>query len=199
MNVWVWNPAPDGWGLNPATVEALATALAALFAFAAFYVARRSLRAAKTQTAAMESEINSRMRPWVGLFGFAFNDDSGDQTLNVVLRNFGSLPADNANLVVTVSPHTLNPGEQPNPARNNKTEKKALMPLEDGNYTIRLSPYPQIATWVAAKRDLAVEGTFTYTLGERKFESTFAAELWFSRSRRPDGSLQSNWRNVSAV
>lgn len=189
----------DSWGNNPASFEAIATALAALFALIAVAFAGVSWKQSKSQSRALEGEINARMRPWVGLYDFEFQRDALEQPrLFVLLRNVGALPAQKAHLVVVIQPCKLHDGEQPNPARSEKEEEKTLVPSEDGNYGVLLSPYPQIETWIAAKRDLAVEGTFTYALAEKSFETKFRAELWFSRPKPQDGIVQTNWRNTYA-
>jgi hypothetical protein len=187
----------DEWGWNPAAVGALGTASASVFAVVAVVFAAMSWRVSKKQTVALVREIDSRMRPWVGLFDFDFTDDMGDQRLRILLRNFGPLPAQKADLDVVVCPHQLIAGEQPNPARICKDEEKTLMPTEEGNYAVRLSPYPQVATWISDNRDILIRGTFSYALGSKRFESKFVVELWFSRARR-GGSVQRSWRNVSA-
>ena len=58
------------WGLNPATVEAVATGLAVV----AVYFAWRSWRESKAQRQAFEAEVGARMRPWVGLFAFTLDE-----------------------------------------------------------------------------------------------------------------------------
>jgi hypothetical protein len=83
------------WGNNPPTLGAVATAVAA----AAIIVAWLSLRESKTQRRILEAEIAARMRPWVGLYDFGFDGVKGDKAvLRVLLRNFGSLPAQQARL-----------------------------------------------------------------------------------------------------
>jgi hypothetical protein len=194
MNVWVWNPTSDGWDWNPATLEAWATTGLAVFTVVAVFFAGLSWRGSR-------AEIRSRMRPWVGLFGFEFmqDDDAGEQWLRVLLRNFGPLPAQKAALVVVLRPERLNDGEQPNPARSEKQEENILMPLEDGKYGVRLSPYPQVAVWISERRKVIAEGTFSYALGKKTFESKFVGELWFGSRPLPNGSVPTNWRNVSAT
>ncbi len=141
------------------------------------------------------------MRPWVGLYNFEPRFDENEKLagLFVLLKNVGSLPAQKAHLVVIIRPCKLHEGEQPNPARSERLEQKALMPTEDGNYGVLLAPYPQIQTWVADRRDIAIEGTFTYALGPKKFKSTFQAELWFSRPKPQDKPVALNWRNTDAT
>ncbi|OAN40344.1 hypothetical protein [Mycolicibacterium iranicum] len=187
----------ETWGWNPATLEASATAVAAVFAIIAVVVAWRTF-------SATSSEIGSRMRPWVGLYGFEFfRDESGTLRVGVLLRNCGPLPALQAHLVVD-----FEPGEKESldevviPARVEKFEEKALMPAEDGNYGYPLSreTYPQLETWIAAKRDIVAKGSFSYALGDRAFESMFQAELWFKSRPIPEGKLvKVNWRNTSAT
>lgn len=189
----------DGWGWNPETLSAGATAGATAFAIVAVIFGWLSWRQSKNQTKALEGEIQDRMRPWVGLYGFEFvRINDCEPGLTVLLRNVGSLPAQKAHLVVTLRPYKLADGEQPNPARSEKEEEKTLVPSEDGNYVVALSPYPQVEKWIAAKRDISVEGTFTYALNEQLFESKFAAELWFSRPVPAGKLVSTNWRNTSA-
>lgn len=192
--------AGEGWGWNPDTLGAGATAGATAFAIGAVIFAGLSWRQSKTQTKALENEIRDRMRPWVGLYGFEFvRSDDGEPALMVLLRNVGTLPAQKAHLVVTLKPHKLGDGEHPNAARSEKEEEKTLVPSEDGNYGVLLSPFPQVEKWIAAKRDISVEGTFTYALNDQSFESRFAAELWFSRPAREGELVRTNWRNTSAT
>lgn len=187
----------ETWGWNPATLEATATAVAAGFAIIAVVVAWRSFRETS-------SEIGSRMRPWVGLYGFTFfRDDSDALRVGVLLRNCGPLPALQAHLIVDFEPREREfLDEVLIPARVEEFEDKALMPAEDGNYGYPLSrnTYPQLETWIAAKRDIVAKGTFSYALGDRTFESKFQAELWFKSKPIPEGSLvKVNWRNTSAT
>ncbi len=80
----------NGWGNNPATLGAVAAAVAAL----AIFFAWLSLREPKAQRRALETEIAARMRPWVGLFHFEFQGaEEGEPKLRFLLRNFGPLPA----------------------------------------------------------------------------------------------------------
>ncbi len=207
MNFWILNPPSDAWGWNPASVEAGATFAAAIFAVVAAVIAGISWHQSRT-------EISSRMRPWVGLYDFAFlRDENGKPRLLVLLRNVGPLPAQRAHLVVEIKPRFLDRlGEVIVPIRSEKFEDKALMPDEDGHFGIRLDQYRDLETWISAKRDLDVAGVFTYALGNRKFELKFHAELWFSRPKpsRPlrsrlslkkptTGLVKTNWRNTFAA
>jgi hypothetical protein len=153
------------------------------------------------------------MRPWVGLYDFEFvRDEAGKPRLFVLLRNVGPLPAQNVHLMVEVQPQARESVDEIIVSvRSEKFEDKSLMPLEDGNFGIRLDQYPQFETWVSARRDLTVEGTFTYGLGRRSFELKFETELWFSRPKPPQtwkdrlsrqkptrNLVKTNWRNTLA-
>ena len=202
MNVWTFNPAADGWGWNPATLEAWATVAAGAFAFAAFIIALFSWRAAKKQTEAVEGEIASRMRPWVGLFGFEFEHGNADTKprLNILLKNFGPLPAHRAHLTVVIEPRDALDHEKDNPVVHKEpNEDKALMPEEDGNYGFPIGRYPLLEKWVSANRDLLVDGTFTYGHAGKDFESLFQAKIWLNQERSIDGPVKTNWRNVTVT
>jgi len=187
----------ETWGWNPSTLEALATAVAALFAFIAVIVARRSLSATR-------AEINDRMRPWVGLYGFDFyRDKTGTLRLTALMKNCGPLPALRAHLTIEIKPLVLEEvNEIVNAVILDWPEQKTLVPGEDGNYgdSLPSATHPEVEKWIAAKRDLVANGTFTYVLGERKFESKFIAELWFRSKPKPENRLvKINWRNTSAT
>lgn len=192
----------DGWGNNPATLEAAATAGAAVFAVAAIVVAWISLSESRRQGQALQAEIRDRMRPWVGLFGFEFvRDHEGKPGLRLQLRNFGPLPARQARLCLVIEPHQSNSGEQPNPINYKEPTYKVLVPEEDGNYRISLAQFSQLEGWISDSRDLVVKGAFKYALDERVFESQFEAYLWFSKPVPPSPGplVQMNWRNTSAT
>ncbi|MBF6150351.1 hypothetical protein [Nocardia nova] len=192
----------DSWGNNPASLEAVATAGAAIFAVAAFVVAWISLRESRRQGQTLRAEVRDRMRPWVGLFGFEFaRDHAGKPALHLQLRNFGPLPARQAHLRLTIEPHQSNLGEHPNPINYREPTLKVLVPEEDGNYRISLNQFSQLEGWISAGRDLIVKGTFEYALDQRVFESQFEAMLWFSKPRPPTEVplVETNWRNTSAV
>jgi hypothetical protein len=98
-------------GNNPGTYQAIASVVASIPVSAVFIstlLAWRSLCETKAQRQATEREIAVRMRPWVGLFGFAF-DPKGtkEDTLQLLLRNFGPLPGQQAKLSLSLRP--LNP------------------------------------------------------------------------------------------
>jgi hypothetical protein len=186
----------DGWGNNPATVGAVATAVAAV----AIFFAWRSLRESKAQRQALEAEIAARMRPWVGLFDFWFEGaEGGEPKLRFLLRNFGPLPAQQARLKLVVEPKEVHGDERPNPIVWQEPVDKALMPGEDGNYTINMARYPQMKEWIDAARDVVVNGTFQYALAEKRLESQFQATLLFSRNQSPEGAVPTGWRNESAT
>ena len=187
----------ETWGWNPATLEALATAVAALFAFIAVIVARRALSATR-------AEINDRMRPWMGLYGFDFfRDENGTLTLTALMKNCGPLPALDAHLAIEIKPLVLEEvNEVVNAVILDWPEQKTLVPGEDGNYgdSLPSATHPEVERWIAAKRDLVASGTFTYALGKRQFESKFVAELWFRSKPQPENRLvKINWRNTSAT
>lgn len=137
------------WGNNPATLEAAATAVAAV----AIVFAWLSLRESKAQRRALEAEIAARMRPWVGLFDFGIEGaEEGEAKLRVLLRNYGPIPAQQARLKLVLEPRETRGNERPNPIIWEERDDKALMPTEEGNYSIDLTPYPQMKEWIDAAR-----------------------------------------------
>lgn len=186
----------DGWGNNPATIGAVATAVAAV----AIFFAWLSLRESKAQRRALEAEIAARMRPWVGLFNFGFQGaEGGELKLRCLLRNFGPLPAQQARLKLVVQPREVHSDERPNPIILEEAEEKALMPAEDGNYSIDLAPYSQMKEWISAARDVVVNGTFEYALAGKKLQSQFQAIILFSQTQSPEAPVPTSWRNRSAI
>lgn len=193
----------NDWGNNPATYQAIGAVVAAVGVFAVFvsaHLAWRALRETRAQREAIEREMAARMRPWVGLFGFGF-DPTGrsGNTLSVELRNFGTLPAQHANLSLTIRP--LNPlsNEPDNAITRAERGEKVLLPNEQGNYTINLSEYPQFSVWRAARRDVRVEGMFSYALDGIAFRTAFEATVWFSEGEfANDRTVRINWRNTAA-
>jgi hypothetical protein len=184
----------NGWGNNPATVEAAATALAVV----AVLVGWLSVRESRRQRRAFEAEMGARMRPWVGLFALEFQRIDGKANLHVLLRNFGPVPAQRARLRMVIEPREPRSEERPNPIRYEEENEKALMPTENGDYNIDLSCYPQLETWVSDKRDVAVHGSFEYHLDRRDFSSQFVARLRFGEGSLPGGGVRTSWRNSAA-
>lgn len=194
---------PSEWGNNPATYEAIGTVVSAVGVFAVFIstlLAWRALKETKAQRHAIEREIAVRMRPWVGLFDFAFHpSDSAEGKLTLCLRNFGALPAQSAALSLTIRPVKAVDNEPDNPVKRQEQGAKVLLPGEQGNYTVPLSQYPQFGAWRRARRDVRIEGRFTYAVDELEFGTELEATIWFSESAfENDEAIRINWRNRSA-
>src|SRR5205807_4539275 len=96
------------WGNNPATYQAIGSLIAAFGVLAVFIstlLAWRSFHETRAQRKATEREIAVRMRPWVGLFGFSFDPSPPKgNAIHLLLRNFGPLPAQRANLSLVLRP-----------------------------------------------------------------------------------------------
>jgi hypothetical protein len=191
------------WGNNPATYEAIGSVVGAIGVLAVFIstlLAWRSLHETRAQRQATEREFAVRMRPWVGLFGFGYNpSESRGGMLHLLLRNFGPLPAQRANLSLVLRPLKPIDKEPDNPIRREEQGTKALLPEEEGNYVIDLSPYPQFAEWRTARRDVRVEGIFKYSLDQFEFKTEMEGMIWFSESPQENGQeVKINWRNKEA-
>jgi hypothetical protein len=81
----------------------------------------------------------------------------------------------------------------------NINKRPALLPDEEGNYFIELVSYPQFAIWKEKRRDVRIEGIFTYSLDQFQFKTEFEATIWFSEADElPDSNTKINWRNKVA-
>lgn len=190
------------WGNNPSTYQAIGAIFSSIGIIAVF-IAWRSLKESKAQRLAIEDEMAARMRPWVGLFGCEFNlaleGESSLDELHLLLRNFGSLPAQNAFLIIKVVPLKIDDYEPSNPIISEEKGEKVLLPAEEGNYKINLSNYPQFLTWKKERRDLRVEGKFLYKLSKREFNSMFECVLRYGVLNNENKHFKLNWRNVEVV
>jgi hypothetical protein len=127
------------------------------------------------QVLAMEREMAAGMRPWVGMFVFEFVPAVPPESADVVLallRNSGALPAQDARLTMRFYPVTSDRGAEGESAEWKESGVKALVPGEEGNYAVSLAPYPQISVWRDSGKDVAVEGSMSYALEDRNFQST---------------------------
>jgi hypothetical protein len=213
----------NGWGINPPTIEAAATAVAA----AAIIFAWLSLRESKAQRRSSEAEISARVRPWIGLFDFRFEGSrKGESKLCFLLRNFGPLPAQQARLKLVIEAPGIPVGVEPSSINLQESGEKALMPTEEGNYTIDTESQPRLKEWITADHEIVIKGTFEYALAGRRFQSQFQATVWSSRhepaaaptlegwkkvtwqvqrrlglvSNHPaDAPVSTNWKNISAI
>jgi hypothetical protein len=192
------------WGNNPATYEAIAAIISSIGIFAVFIstiLAWHSFRETRAQRRAMENEMAARMRPWVGLFDCKFNINSENEAdfdideLHLLLRNFGTLPAQNAFLRTTIIPLKVGEYESKNPINAEEKGAKVLLPLEEGNYKINLSNYPQFATWKKERRDLRVDGDFSYCLSKLEFHCRFECVLRFGVPNTEYKHFKVTWRN----
>lgn len=76
---------------------------------------------------------------------------------------------------------------------------KVLMPSEEGNYKISLSNYPQSATWKKERRDIRVDGDFSYSIDDLNFHSRFECILRFGVPNTDNKHFKVNWRNQDAA
>lgn len=171
-------------------------ALAVVLTLIVYY---RQMLAMDRQVRAMEREMAARMRPWIGMFDFGFEPAVPPETsdvLRVLLRNSGALPAQSARLKIRFYPIPCSDDPLDQPLEWVEGGVKALVPGEEGNYTIRLAPYPQLATWQHAGRDVEFEGVMSYALDDRSFQSKFLAALRFSEDLDSEGKVRMRWRNL---
>lgn len=136
-------------------------------------------------------------------FGFRPADQAiagDDDAVVFLLKNAGALPAQGVDLRLTILPARWNDNERENPILWSEGGAKTIFPGEDGNYTVRLSDYPQFARWRAARRDVRVEGNVTYLLGGTSHHTTFEATFLFSLgAHRDDSAVKVRWRNCEAT
>lgn len=177
-------------------------AVASIAVVLTLIVVYRQMRTMDRQLRAMEGEMAARMRPWVGMFDFDFVPATTPATadvLKVLLRNSGTLPAQNARLTLRLFPTQSGNEPDDKPVEWMETGVKALVPGEEGNYGIQLTPYPQFSIWRHSGRDVMVEGTMNYALDDRHFQSKFVAALRFSEDPDSEGRVRTRWRNVEVV
>ena len=164
-------------------------------------VYQRQLETMNRHREASELEISARLRPWVGLLDFGYEPGSPPEnsagTLLLQLNNVGALPAQRARLVLLIQPENLAHGDEP--IRWEEPQLKALMPGEDGNYRIDLSPYAQFAAWRRSARDVRVRGTMNYFLNAAGFQTVFEGFFRFSEGTDALGRVKTKWRNQEVI
>ena len=167
------------------------------------YFYYRQLHTMDRQQIAIEREMAARMRPWVGLFDFEFElasaTQGGSDSLRVLLRNCGALPAQGSQLQLMI--HPVKPGEAAadKPIHWREAGAKALVPGEDGKYRIELSQHPQFAQWRLSRRDVVIEGMMNYSLDQTSFRTAFEAVLRFSEEPDAVGRVKTRWRNQEVL
>lgn len=190
------------WGNNPATYQAIGAVISSIGIIAVFFstiLAWKSLGESKAQRKNIEREFAARMRPWIGLFGcdFHFNDQgvNGIDELQLLIKNFGTLPAQNANLKIILEPLINKENEPKNPIIKLETGSKVLLPSEEGKYRINLSEFPQFEAWKNERRNLRLEGVYLYSLNNIPFSSKFESILRFGIPTSDKKPFKLNWRN----
>jgi hypothetical protein len=166
------------------------------------YVYYRQLRTMNAQRQALEREMAARLRPWVGLFGFGFEaaaHPKHQSTLRLLLRNCGALPAQRAQLSLSLQCVKSEGDGSDSPIHWQEVSVKALVPGEDGNYGIDVSKYPQFSRWREARYDVLIQGSMTYSLEQASFRTKFEAALRFSEDPDPEGRVKTRWRNVEVI
>jgi hypothetical protein len=190
------------WGNNPATYQAIGAIFSSI-GIIAIFIAWQSLKESKAQRLAIQDEMAARRRPWVGLFGCDFilpvEGGSGLDELHLLLRNFGTLPAQNAFLTIMIIPLRIDNYEPSDRIVSEEKGGKVLLPDEEGNYKINLSNYPQFLTWKEERRDLRVEGNFLYKLSNREFSSVFECVLRYGIVNSKNKQFKINWRNIEVI
>lgn len=200
--------ADGGWGNNPGTYQAVGAIvtsvgiiLLGLYTLYTYW----SLRELRAQREAQERELTFRLRPWLGVFEFGFRSANpsiaGDEDAIIFLmKNAGALPAQRVDLRLAIFPARWNENERENPIHWSEGGAKTVFPGEDGNYTVRLSDYPQFARWRSACRDVKVEGDVAYRLGGTSYRTTSEGAFLFSLSTEGDDSaVKVPWRNCDAT
>jgi hypothetical protein len=160
----------------------------------------RQLRTMERQHRALEREIGARLRPWMGMFGLAYEEpklplSDADEILRIVFRNFGALPAQRVNLNLNMTPAAAQETVEDAPITWQEVGVKALVPGEEGNYRIILKDYPRFAAWKEARRDVLLSGKMSYSLAERSFATEFEGVLRFSEPADLGGRVRNRWRN----
>ena len=177
-------PKLSDWGNNPGTWQAIGAAVSAvglLGLIASLLLAWRSVRETRAQRLTAEREIGDRMRPWIGVYeascrvGLDYEADIG--TLSINAKNAGPLPALAVHMQGVLTAEREDGESRPEADLtyiwHEYAERKAIMPSEDGNYTVELGPVPFFARSLKTRRNVEFQGRIDYQSGSRKFYSTF--------------------------
>lgn len=161
------------------------------------FVYSGQLRTMNAQRRAMEREIASRMRPWVGMFHLELDSESPsngakEHRLRILLKNFGAVPAQRARLGLIAKAAD---GMSALPLLQ-EAGLKALMPGEEGNYRFALGAHPEYVGWAERRAEVEIEGEMTYALGEAEYRTEFEITINFSG---PDQQPNVKWRNCEAL
>jgi hypothetical protein len=190
------------WGNNPFTYQAIAVIVLSFGVVAIFiiaFVVWSSFRKINLQRKVYEDKMIARMRPWIGLFNCEFNldmeDKKGIDELHLLLKNYGNLPAQKASLRTRIMPLNKNNLDITNPIVTEEVDLKVLLPLEEGNYKINLTNYPQFLTWKRERCDLIVNGEFLYSLSNDNYYLRFECILKFGIPNADNKYFKLNWRN----
>ena len=85
------------------------------------------------------------------------------------------------------------------PCHWEEKDTKALVPGEEGNYTIRISEFPSFCAWRDARCDIVVNGRMVYAIGDDTFHTEFEATLRYSEALDQTGNVKTRWRNRVVV
>jgi hypothetical protein len=166
----------NGWGINPATIQAIAAAVTALSVFFVWL----SFRETQSSRRVMETEIANRQRPWLRIDALAFDaapKGSADQDkLRVDATNVGQVPAEGVRLELNFE--LLKRGEVPNPI-NWTDEVKTFVQGEKRGFYVPITSYPQFVTWRSRKQEIFVNGRLKYSRAQTAHETTISAVIYF--------------------
>jgi hypothetical protein len=185
------------WGNNPATYQAIGAIFSSIGIIAVIYytyLTRNLFLETKAQRIAIEDEMNSRLRPWVGLFDCKYSESTIDE-LFLLIKNFGALPAQSASLKLELfNVITTEDGKE----IFQETGVKVLMPNEEGNYNINLSNFPKYLQWKSTQSEIRIVGTYSYSLKDKKFETQFECLIRPNILASQGRSNNLNWRNQTS-
>lgn len=194
------------WGLDPISVQAYASVLSALGILGVLtstFIAWKSLAESRKQRLALETEVASRMRPWMALFGITLetfempNRPLGSR-VTLHFKNYGTLPAQGVQLELYVKPFEKKQEDMENTFSWPDKADKVIVPGEDAYYFRDMHVFAQFNQWRTEKRDLIINGNLSYNYQSSKFSTSIEAVLVFSEDLRHDeDDITIKWKNIT--
>lgn len=201
----------DGWGVNPVTVQAIGSIVAAVLAPSALIVAIRSVWFARKSAAAAQSssdtvakEYENRTRPWVGIVNCEYNESQEEDTLVIEFTNVGELPAENTTITAhfRINPAILNArGIEDNDV---PVSTSSFFPWLD----VRVTVFPneksyfrtvsrELNSWRTNNVPVTVTGQINYRLADKNYSTKFLVFLTFADAQLEYDPPQ--WVNVTGT
>ena len=194
--------APDGWGWNPATVQAIGSI--AVFG---------SLAVALWAIFHTLGEAALRTRPWIGITGCKYArglgaDGEPGEMLTFTFHNVGLLPAhslwtrDISVGVAEGDPVTLGySGPINDYFELDGRPLGTVFPNEPGLASLMIDGerLARFSRWREESRQVLVRASFSYELGRHTYSTGFRIIVRFGETEAESGEVLINWANEAAT